>query len=623
MFGYKGKILYIDLANKKIESRDIPESFWREYLGGSGAAAKIFLDYYKDTLEPFSEDNPIIIMTGPMAGTPTPSVSRFTISALSPLTGIWGESNCGGFFAAKLKFAGLDGIVITGKSEKPVYLFVSPNFAEIRDASKLWGIDTYESEENLKSENGNDAEIITIGPAGENLVPFASVVNRKGHLAGRTGMGAVFGSKHLKAVVVKGTEPVNIARKEEYNAYLKEILDVYKENMTVAALKDAGSNSFYDLSMQTGDLPMKNWSVGDWPEGELLGTAYYKEKILAGIETCYACPVACKRVIEVKEGPYKTEKGPGPEYETVAEFGAMLQIPDLEFIANVNSIANRMGFDTITSGSTIAFLMDMYESGIIDKDFLSGVDLRFGNKDAVLETVKSIAYRKGIGELVALGSERIAQKVGDKAKDYITTVKGLEAPMHDPRGNFSLALGYGLSVRGACHVSSLVFPISSGFMYFPEVPEFVDFGEPFSEELKPQMVVKAENFGMFFNHSAIWCIFGGSALNATQAVTLFNMVTGFDYSIDDLMEKGEKIWYIKRGIGNLFGVEARDDRLPKKLKMPLADGPTQGLAPDDEKMLKEYYELRQIDEKTGKPKKELLDKLGLYELKKLLYKEQF
>jgi len=620
MFGYKGKILYVDLSSKKVDFREIPESFYREYLGGSGVAAKIFLDHYREGLEAFSEDNPIIIMTGPMAGTPTPSVSRFTISSLSPLTGIWGESNCGGFFAAKLKFAGLDGIVITGKSERPVYLFVSSNSAEIRDASKLWGLDTYESENILRAENGKDSEVITIGPAGENLVPFASVVNRKGHLAGRTGMGAVFGNKLLKAVVAKGSESVEILRKDEYSSYLKEILKNYKENPTMAALKDAGSNSSYDLSLQTGDLPMRNWSIGDWPEGELLGAAYYKEKILAGVETCYACPVACKRVVEVKDGPYKTEKGPGPEFETVAEFGAMLQIPDLEFIAHVNSIANKMGFDTITAGSTIAFLMDMYENGVINKDFLLGVDLRFGNKEAVLEVVKNVAYKKGIGELVSLGSKGIAEKVGEKANDFVTTIKGLEAPMHDPRGNFALALGYGLAVRGACHVSSLVFPVSSGFMYFPEIPELTDFGDPLSEDLKPQLVVKAENFGMFFNHSAIWCIFGGATLNATQAVKLFNLVTGFDYSLEDVMKRGERIWYIKRGIGNLFGVEAKDDRLPKKLKTPLPDGPTQGFAPDDEKLLKEYYELRQIDPQTGKPTKEVLKSLGLWELMKLLYK---
>lgn len=620
MFGYRGKILYVDLASKKVDFREIPEPFYREYLGGSGAAAKIFLEHYREELEAFSEDNPIIIMTGPMAGTPTPAVSRFTISSLSPLTGIWGESNCGGFFAAKLKFAGLDGIVITGKSEKPVYLFVSSNLAELRDASKFWGLDTYESENILKAENGNESEVITIGPAGENLVPFASVVNRKGHLAGRTGMGAVFGSKLLKAVVAKGSEPVEIFRKVEYSSYLKEIHQYYRENPLMAALKDSGSNSSYDLSLQTGDLPIRNWSFGDWPEGELLGPAYYKEKILKGIETCYACPVACKRVVEVRDGPFKTERGPGPEYETVAEFGAMLQIPDLEFIAHVNSIANRMGFDTITAGSTIAFLMDMYENGLIDKDFLQGVDLRFGNKEAVLEVVKNLPLKKGIGELVSLGSQEIAKIVGIKAQDFLTTIKGLEAPMHDPRANFALALGFGLAVRGGCHVSSLVFPVSFGFMYLPEIAEFVDFGNPFSEDLKPQMVVKAENFGMFFNHSAIWCIFGGSALNATQAVELFNLVTGFDYSLEDLMKKGEKIWYIKRGIGNLFGVQAKDDRLPKKLKTPLANGPTQGFAPDDEKLLKEYYELRRIDPQTGKPAKKALDSLGLNELRDLLYK---
>ena len=620
MFGYKGKILYVDLSSKKLIIREIPESLYREYLGGSGVAAKIFLEHYKEGLEAFSEENPLIIMTGPMAGTPTPAVSRFTISSLSPLTGIWGESNCGGFFAAKLKFAGLDGLVITGKSEKPVYLFVSPDSMEIRDASKLWGLDTYESEEALKEENGKDSEVIVIGPAGENLVPFASIVHRKGHLAGRTGMGAVFGSKLLKAVVAKGSESVEIARKGEYSSFLKEILQNYRENPLMAALKDAGSNSSFDLSLQMGDLPLRNWSVGDWPEGEFLGPAYYKEKILVGIETCYACPVACKRVVEVKGGPFRTEKGPGPEYETIAEFGAMLQIPDLEFIAHVNSIANRMGFDTITAGSTIAFLMDMYENGVIGKDFLKGRDLRFGNKEAVLEIVRDLAYKRGVGELVSLGSQRLAGKVGKKANAFLTTIKGLEAPMHDPRSNFALALGYGLAVRGACHVSSLVFPVSFGFMYFPEIPELADFGDPHSEDLKPQLAVKAENFGMFFNHSAIWCIFGGSALNATQAVRFFNLVTGFEYSLEDLMVRGEKIWYLKRGIDNLFGVQARDDRLPAKLKTPLPHGPTQGLAPDDEKLLKEYYKLRKIDPRTGKPAKEILESLELSELTTLLYR---
>ncbi|MEM3713902.1 MAG: aldehyde ferredoxin oxidoreductase family protein [Nitrososphaeria archaeon] len=619
MFGYKGRILYVDLLSKKVEINSVSEDFYREYLGGSGVAAKIFFDYLKDGLTYDSEDNPIIIMTGPMAGTPTPSVSRFTISSLSPLTGIWGESNCGGFFASYLKFASFDGIVVLGKSETPVYLFVSRDLIEIRDAAHLWGKDSYETEDILKNENGKDVEVITIGPAGENLVPYASVINRKGHLAGRTGMGAVFGSKKLKAIVVKGSEPVQIAKPNDYKEYLKEILEIYKENPTMAALRDSGSNSSYDLSLQTGDLPLRNWSRGLWEEGELLGSAKYKEKILVGIETCYSCPVACKRVAEVKDGPYKFEKGPGPEYETVAEFGGMLQIPDIEFIAYVNNIANRMGFDTITAGSTIAFLMDLYEDGIIDKSFLNGVDLRFGNKEAVIEVVKSIASRSGIGKLVSLGSERIANLIGEKARDYITTVKGLEAPMHDPRGNFALALGYGMSVRGACHVSSLVFPVSSGFMYFPEIPELVDFGDPYSENLKPELAVQAENFGMFFNHSAIWCIFGGAALNATQAITLFNLVTGFDYSLDTILRKGEKIWYLKRGINNILGVKSEDDKLPKKLKTPLKEGPTQGLAPDDEKMLSEYYKLRDIDPMTGKPSKKKLEEVGLKEVSEKLY----
>ncbi|MGC8788629.1 MAG: aldehyde ferredoxin oxidoreductase family protein [Caldisericum sp.] len=619
MYGYKGRILYVNLTSKKVEVTNVSDDFYGEYLGGSGVAAKIFLDHYKKGLTYDSEYNPIIIMTGPMAGTPTPSVSRFIISSLSPLTGIWGESNCGGFFASYLKFASFDGIVITGKSENPVYLFASKGKAEIRDASKLWGLDTYKTEEFLKKENGKDVEVISIGPAGENLVPYASVVNRRGHLAGRTGMGVVFGSKKLKAVVVQGNEPVQIAKPSKYKEYLKEIFEVYKENPTMAALKDSGSNSSYDLSLQTGDLPLRNWSKGVWPEGDLLGSVKYKDKILVGIETCYSCPVACKRVVEIKDGPYKIEKGPGPEYETVGEFGGMLQIADIEFIAYVNDIANRMGFDTITAGSTIAFLGDLHENGVIDKSFLHGVDLKFGDKDAVLQTVKSIADRTGIGELVSLGSERIANLIGEKAKDYITTVKGLEAPMHDPRGNFALALGYGLSVRGACHVSSLVFPVSSGFMYFPEIPELTDFGDPCSEKLKPELAVKAEDFGMFFNHSAIWCIFGGAALNATQVVTLFNLVTGFDYSLEDILKRGEKIWYLKRGVDNLFGIESKDDRLPKKLKTPLSEGFTQDLAPNDEKMLSKYYKLRDIDSITGKPSKEKLVSIGLSDLLQLLY----
>jgi len=618
MKGYKGKIIHVNLTNREVHYVPLSEELAKKYIGGSGIAAKIFIDNYKPDLIPFSPDNPLIFMTGPLAGTKVPSTSRFTVSALSPLTGIWGESNSGGYFAAKLKFAGYDGIIVTGKSDTPVYLYITPDRIEIRNASNYWGMDTYKTEDALKETLGKNVEILTIGPAGENLVLYASIVNRKGHLSGRTGMGAVMGSKNLKAIVVEGERPVEVADSERLNEILKEILPRYQENITVLALRDSGTNSSFDLGIQMGDVPIKNWGLGKWDKAEHLGPSLYKETIYREIDTCYNCPVACKRIIEVNDGPYSVEKGPGPEYETVCAFGTMLLVDDLKFISKVNDFANRMGFDTITAGSTIAFLMDLYDHGFITKDDIDGVNLEWGNKEAVLELVTKIPTKEGAGALLAEGSEKIAEKLG-KGKEFLTTVKGLEVPMHDPRGNFGLAIGYATSVRGGCHVSSLVYPVTAGFAYFPEIPELVDFGDPLSDESKAVLAAKANDFGMFFHDSAIWCILGGSVLNATEIVNIFNAVTGFDFTIDDILEKGERIWFLKRGISHLFGMRAKDDKLPAKIITPLNEGPTVGVAPNADKQLKEFYKLRSIDSETGLPKKEKLLSLGLTKLSDLLY----
>jgi len=626
MGGHTGSILYIDLTSGTREVRPLDLAFAREYIGGLGFGTKIFLDLIKDSpgFDPLSADNPFILMTGPLTGIRMNAVARWTVCSKSPLTGLWGECNIGGFFGAELKFAGYDGIVITGKADKPTYIYIDNDTVEIRGAQKYWGTDVYTANDEIisdhKGKSRKSGQVLTIGPAGENLVKFASIINNKGHAAGRTGMGAVWGAKKLKAIFVRGTGNLEVAYPDRLDSLRAELKDLYADTITIEGLRSFGTASHMDVGIISGDIPMKNWQQTDWELFEELGPIAYGDKILTGNRTCYACGVACKREAEVKGGPFKFEKGPGPEYETVATFGTMCLNPSMESIGKANDLCNRYGMDTITCGSTIAFAIECFENGLISEKDTDGLNLTWGNAKAIVEMTERIGKKEGFGAILSEGSAKAAAHIGGNAPEFLTTVKGLEAPMHDPRAAHGYALAYAVSPRGACHMASLDYLVEGGGMYLPEIPELADEITGMSSTGKAKLNCACQDFGMFFSNCAVFCNLGAMILNATQAVDMVNHVTGFDYSIQEVMHLGRRIWYLKRGLSNLFGARAEHDRLPKRLLTPLQTGPSRGSVPDMDLMLREFYGLRELNP-NGVPTREILEEIGLPELAELLYRE--
>jgi aldehyde:ferredoxin oxidoreductase len=490
---------------------------------------------------------------------------------------------------------------------------------------KYWGTDVYTVNDEMiadnKGKSRKSGQVLTIGPAGENLVRFASIINNKGHVAGRTGMGAVWGAKKLKAIFVRGTGKLEIAYPDRLDVLRAELKELYAGNITIEGLRAFGTASHMDIGIISGDIPMKNWQQSDWELFEEIAPIAYGEKILTGNRTCYACGVRCKREAEVSEGPFKFDKGPGPEYETVATFGTMCLNSSMESIGKANDICNRYGMDTISCGSTIAFAIECFENGLINEEDTDGLNLTWGNAEAIVAMAERIGKKQGFGSILSEGSERAAEHIGGNASDFLTTVKGLEAPMHDPRSSHGYGLAYAVSPRGACHMASLNYPIESGSMYLPEIPELADEITGMSSEGKAKLNIACQDFGMFFSSCAIFCNLGAMILNATQAVDMVNHVTGFAYTIKEVMHLGKRIWYLKRGLSNLFGARAEHDRLPKRLLTPMHTGPTQESVPDMDLMLKEFYELRGFND-DGVPKKEILEDLGLSDLAKLLHREQ-
>lgn len=624
MGGYAGKILAVNLTSGEFGEEPLDPAFAREYIGGLGFGTKIYLDLIKEEplFDAFSPDNPFVIMTGPLTGMRMDGVARWCVGSKSPLTGFWGDANVGGFFGAELKFAGYDGLVITGAAAKPTLIHIDDGIVELRDAGRYWGKDIYTANDEIiadhRTESRRAGQVLTIGPAGENLVKFATITNNKGHTAGRAGLGAVWGSKNLKAIFVRGTDKLDIAHPDRLKALRAELKAIYAESIVIQAFHAFGTPTHMDVGVLTGDIPMKNWLQSEWELVDEIGPLAYGEKLLTGTGTCYGCGVACKREAEVKEGPFRFAKGPGPEYETVATFGTLCLNPSIESIGKANDVCNRYGMDTISCGATIAFAIECFENGLIDERDTGGLQLTWGNSDAIVALTETIGRQEGLGALLAQGSARAAEEFGGNAADFVTTVKGLEAPMHDPRSAHGHGLAYAVSPRGACHVASLQFPIEGGMIYLPDLDESLGDFEEMSSEGKAAMNALSQDYGMFFSNCAPFCLIGGAVLSAVQAVEMVNHVTGFDYTVPEVCQLGRRIWYLKRGLSNLFGARAEHDRLPKRLMTPLEAGPTEGSVPDMALMLREFYQLRGFDE-NGVPKKDILLELGLTDLAELLH----
>jgi len=620
MTGFHNRILQVDLSSGQQVVVSVDEAYRRNYIGGSALAARLFSDTDAAAADSLSPQNPLIVMTGPMVGTGFPGSSRFVICARSPLTGIWGESASGGYFGAELKKAGFDGIIIQGRAHRPCYLLVEDAEVFLLDAEDLWGSDTYATVDALKKRHKGrgPARVLAIGPAGEKMVKFASVCNDKAHHIGRTGMGAVMGSKNLKALVARGTGKVPIADPAAYQAARKAALQTIKESMIAASMHDLGTSAGMDMGMMTGDVPIKNWTIGeDYAMSAALGGPAIHETILKGRAACSACPIGCKPVVEVNHAKYGIAKGPGPEYETCATFGTLIMNADLEAVAFLNERCNRLGLDTITCGATVAFVMECFEKGLLGREDLDGLELTWGSVDAAAEMLNRIAARKGFGDRAAEGSRALAAQIGGSAADYTVTVKGLEAPMHDPRAFHGLGLAYMTSNRGACHLQHTVQAVEQGMVAWPEIGLEEDYPATASRG-KAKMVSICEDVGQMANTACV-CHFVYWAMGLDCFLDGFNSVTGLGFDMQTFMAVGQRAWVLKRALNNIMGVTAEDDRLPKKILTALVDGAAAGSVPDEELMRREYYEIRGLDE-SGIPTPQLLDSSGLEFLNERLEK---
>jgi aldehyde:ferredoxin oxidoreductase len=611
--GYAKRLLEIDLSQSKIDKTPLDEALLKQFLGGGGLATKLFLDRFSPDVDPLSKDNPLIVMTGPLTGTTLPGTSRFTVCARSPLTGYWGTGTCGGNFGPEIKYAGYDGILIQGKADKPVYLLIQDESVEIRDAADLWGKDLYEVTTILKQRHAEKRKpkVLAIGPAGENQVLFAAIGNDCAHFIGRTGLGAVMGSKNLKAIVATGTGKVLPALKDQYKAVRSRTIQKCKDSMVAQSLQSMGTASAIDIGMVTGDVPVRNWRQGEFDGAGNIGGPAMTADYLTRNHACFSCPIACKRVVKVDDGPYQTPEGPGPEYETCCTFGSFIENDNLESIIKANELCNRFGIDTVSCGATIAFAMECYEKGLLTTADTDGLELTWGNIEAALDLIQKISLRDGFGDLLALGSVKAAAKIGPEARNYAVAVKGLELPAHDPRGFHGMGLEYAVGYRGACHLQHMTLYVEQGMATFESAGCESDY-EGQNSDNKAKMACLSQNLGVPAGSACI-CVFAMACLDVQDTVDMLHTVTGWKYDIEAYLDLGARLWLLKRGVTNLMGARAKDDILPPSVMAPLETGMAAGSTPDLDKMRSEFYELRGIDA-NGIPGRQALTNAGLPDL---------
>lgn len=615
MFGLMGKILRVDLSEPKISEEEIPEGIARKFLGGSGLATKYLFDEVKKGIDPLGPENRLIFMTGPLTGTPCPSAGRYCVVSKSPLTGAWGEANSGGFWGVKFKRTGFDGIIFQGISPRPVYLVIEDGKVEIRDAEFLWGKSVPETTRLIMEKLGADFGVACIGIAGENLVKYACIMNEEARAAGRCGLGAVMGSKRLKAIAVRGTKEIQIANKPAFSEAAKRQYDLLDESVLKVGLETYGTNMLIDMVNVRGGLPTRNWQTGVCSFIDSVGATALTEKVLVGRKSCFACPIQCGRVTEIKTGPYKGKKGEGPEYESNVTLGCMCDISDMEAITMANYLCNDYGLDTVSAGNTIGFTMECYEKGILTKKDTGGLEIKFGDPNILVELVHKIAKREGIGDLLAEGTRRMSQKLGKGSEKFAMHIKGLELPAYDSRAAKICGLGYATPNRGGDHITGYVQ--GPAFLDMPFlVVEESKIEDVFVANPKEAKVVKDLEDALTMFDVTGTCKFMGLALAAEEWVSLIAHVTGWEFSINDFRTTGERAFNLARAFNMREGLTRADDSLPPRLiEEPLPEGPAKGHVSDSLESLKDaYYEFRGWDKETGKPTPEKLRELGLEEV---------
>ena len=598
----------MDLTRAEFHLEALEEAVLKKFIGGSSLGAKILYDELSPDVGPLDPENLLIFMTGPLTGTVCPSCGRYCVCTRSPLTGIWAEAHAAGYWGPELKFAGFDGLIITGKSEKPVYLWLKDGAFELRDASGLWGKDAFETEGLIRKELLDEKiRVACIGQAGERLVSISSIMNDLGRAAGRCGVGAVMGSKNLKAVAVRGTamNPFPAAKEAQLKEYLRKIYVSIRSHPTVQIYTSYGTDGLMGMLHEYGDVPIKYFTRGEWNEGakKLCGETMSKT-ILRKQYACYRCLVACGREISVKSGKYAGLEGAGPEYETCASLGMLCMNDDLEVVAKANDLCNRFGLDTISTGNAIAFAMECFEKGLISREE-AGMELKWGDADAIIGMVEMIGRREGLGGLLGEGVRSASKKIGRGSEGFAVHVKGLELPMHDPRAFKGMGLQYATSHRGACHLRGLFYHIEQGER-IPDIGIHKRY-ERFTVDDKAEPLIAIQNWHEVLD-ALIMCKF---AIMAPAAVlSMYQMVTGWDCKLPEIVKAGERAWNLKRLINQRYGMTDKDDVLPARLMEPLTEGGCRGSVAELDKMLPKYYEMRGWDV-AGVPKKEKLEELGI------------
>jgi len=629
-YGYTGKILHVNLTTSEIKVEEPEEQFYRTYMGGSAMGMYYVLKETPAGAEALSPENVLALCTGVVTGTPISGQSRLTSVAKSPLTGCIGDAQGGGYFPAEMKFSGFDAVIIKGKSPKPVYLWMHHGEAELRDASHLWGMTTGDAEDKLKEElEDKRIEVLQIGPAGENMVRFAALISMSNRANGRTGMGAVMGSKNLKAVVVRGKQKPSIANPEKF----KELQKLAKTNLEPTGMDDFGKYGTPDVCSpqnKSGGLPTYNFNSGTFEKHEEInGKTLYNEHLRGhekdeqnrfGRDTCFSCSIKCKRVSQIDEGPFKTDaKYGGPEYETLATFGSYCGISNMDAIIHANALCNMYGMDTISCGATISWAMECWAEGKITAEDTGGIELEYGSAEAMVKMTEMIAKQEGFGKILAEGSQKASEIIGRGTEDYLITSKGQEAPAHMPQVKRSLSVIYAANPFGADHESSEHDP---AYKAYPERMEQIGLTNPqerlaLNEEMMRFAMVTQHLSSAVDSLSVCAFIFGASfqLYDANQLVEVVNAVTGWDTDMTEILAVGERRLNMLRAFNSREGIGRESDTLPKKMfKRPLEGGRSDGYSIDEkewETALEDYYRLCDWDVMTGHPSLKKMESLGL------------
>ncbi len=636
-YGYNGKILHVNLTTGELEVEEPLESFYRKYMGGSALNMHYMLTEMPANADPLGPDNVLCLSVGVTTGAPVSGQSRMTSTAKSPLTGGIGDAQSGGFFPAEMKFAGFDAFIIKGKSPNPVYLWVNDGKYELRDAGHLWGKITGDVEATLKEELGDkNIEVAQVGPAGELGVRYASIINMSNRANGRTGMGAVMAAKNLKAVVVRGKEGKKnfaVADKQAIVKLAQHGAKIFPES-DVVGMRKYGTAETTGAQQAVGGLPTYNFNSGVF-EGweEIDGTTMY-DTILKGVnedkqdrygnDTCYACTVRCKQVVEITEGPYKVDpRYGGPEYETTSTFGNYCGISDLAAVSYANQLCNQYGMDTITCGATIAWAMEAFENGKITTEETGGIELKFGNADAMVKMTEMIAKGEGFGKILGMGSYAAAEQIGRGTEEYLITSHKMEAPAHMPQLKRSLALVYAVNPFGADHEScEHDGPVEGRKVSYPDRMASIGFTEPMERRsLGPDKVRYARVTQHLYSamNSVNVCVFvygpAWQLLGPQELRDLVESVTGWDVTIDELLKVGERSVNMQRAFNAREGIDREQDTLPEKMfNKALKGGRSDGLYVDRgqfETALDEYYRQNDWDVETGNPTRHKLEGLDL------------